>query len=52
MVIFWLWPRDNLLVGTNVSEEYTASIFRADAEGFMFLRKAGIHLQVNTSNNP
>jgi hypothetical protein len=43
-VFFWHVSRADLWVDTNVSEENTASIFKAEDGGNMFLRNAGIYL--------
>jgi hypothetical protein len=39
-------------VDANVSEQHTASIFRAENVGNIFLRNVGIYLQVHTASQP
>jgi hypothetical protein len=42
----------NLLVDTTVSDEYIASIYRAEDENSAFLQKNGVYVKVHMVLNP
>jgi hypothetical protein len=52
MLIIWVVPPCGFVVKTNVSEEHTATSFRAKYGGRMFVRKVGIYPQVHTTLPP
>jgi hypothetical protein len=43
-VVFWFMAPRSLVVGTNVSEERIASIFRVEVGGSIFLEDVDTHL--------
>jgi hypothetical protein len=51
VLIFWIECLVDFLIDTNVLEERTASIFRAEDGGSMFLQN-DVCLQVNTALQP
>jgi hypothetical protein len=58
MLVFWVLTQRGLVGRSNVSEENTASIFRAEVDfsaedgGSMFLRNFGITVQVHMALQP
>jgi hypothetical protein len=53
VLIFWVVTPFELQVDNNVSGKHTVSIFRAEYDGdSMFLRNAGVYLQVYTALQP
>jgi hypothetical protein len=54
MLVFWVVTPCGLVgrYSTNVSEEYTASIFRVEDGGIMFLRNVGTTYKFTRRYNP